>query len=91
LKIKVNSPCSASTIIKYGIKNWPIWECEPSTFPWTYNEKEICLILNGEATISTDEGNTYSIKAGDLVTFSSGLNCTWTINKKIRKHYRIGE
>ena len=90
LEISIISPCKASTIIKYGIKSWPVWECEPSSFPWKYDEKETCLILEGEASIETDSNQIIDIKSGDLVTFPQGLNCNWKIHKKIRKHYRFG-
>ncbi len=91
MKILVKSPCSASLIIQYGIKNWPIWECEPSNFNWDYNEKEICLIIEGEANIKTEAGENYFIKSGDLVEFPSGLSCKWQITKRIKKHFRLGE
>ena len=39
LKVLITSPCSASTIIQYGVKGWPIWECETSKFKWYYNNK----------------------------------------------------
>tara|TARA_Y100001970_G_scaffold216522_1_gene265005 strand:+ start:8083 stop:8355 length:273 start_codon:yes stop_codon:yes gene_type:complete len=90
LKISIKSPCSASTIIKYGIKNWPIWECEPKIFDWFYKEKETCLILQGEAIIKAS-GEIFQIRSGDLVIFPAGLNCTWEVNKAIKKHYRFGD
>ena len=89
MKVLITSPCSASIIIKYGIKSWPIWECEPSKFKWNYDEKEICLIIEGQATISTPKGETYVIKAGDLVEFPGGLECEWEVTKSIKKHYRL--
>jgi len=70
-------------------KNWPTWEKEASTFPWDYNEKETCLILEGKAVAKTDEGNV-EFRAGDYVTFPKGLKCTWDIKEKIRKHYKFG-
>ena len=91
MKILIKSPCRASLIIQYGIKNWPIWECEPSNFTWDYNEKEICLIIEGEANIKTETGENYFIKSGDLVEFPSGLSCKWQITKRIKKHFRLGE
>ena len=91
MKVLIKSPCRASVIIKYGIKNWPIWECEPSNFSWNYNEKEICLIIEGEANIKTEEGVSYLIKSGDLVEFPKGLSCEWQIIKSIKKHFRLGE
>ena len=91
MKISIQSPCNASTIIKYGIKNWPIWECEPSNFEWNYFEKETCLIIEGEATIKISNGDIYKIIAGDLVSFPSGLSCKWEVHKGIKKHYRFGD
>ena len=90
VKVLISSPCSASVIIQYGIKSWPIWECEPSRFQWNYNDKEICLIIEGQAKISTQNGDIYVIKAGDLVEFPAGLNCEWEVTKSIKKHYRLG-
>ena len=90
MTVLINSPCRASVIIQYGIKNWPIWECEPNRFKWHYDDKEICLIIEGEATIRTQEGEIYFIKAGDLVKFPEGLYCEWEVTKSIKKHYRLG-
>ena len=90
VQIIIESPCSASVILKYGIKNWPIWECEPSKFLWHFNDKEICLVIEGQANIKTKEGLIYNIKSGDLVKFPKGLSCEWHITKRIKKHYRLG-
>ena len=90
MTVLIKSPCSASLIIQHGIKNWPIWECGLSKFSWHYNEKEICLIIEGEASIKTAEGKIYIVKSGDLVEFPEGLSCEWQITKYIRKHYRLG-
>ena len=91
VKILIKSPCSASLIIQYGIKNWPIWEREPCNFSWNYMEKEICYIIEGEAKIKTEAGESYLIKSGDLVKFPEGLSCEWQIIKSIKKHFRLGE
>ena len=90
MDILVISPCSASFIIQHGVKSWPIWESEPRKFEWRYEEKEVCLILNGHATLKTKENNIYHVKSGDLVTFPKNLTCIWTIHKTIKKHYRLG-
>ena len=65
MKVIITTPCSASTIIQYGIKRWHIWECEPSKFQLNYDDKEICLIIEGQAKVSTQSGDIYIIKAGD--------------------------
>ena len=90
MTVIVTSPCSASVIIQYGIKSWPIWECEPSKFKWHYDAREICLVIEGQATIRTKKGGIYFIKAGDLVEFPVGLYCEWEVTKSIKKHYRLG-
>ena len=91
VKVIINSPCSASVIIQYGIKNWPIWEGEPSNFSWNYHEKEVCFIIEGEAIIKTEAEESYFIQSGDLVEFPKGLSCEWEIIKSIKKHFRLGE
>ena len=75
MKVLITPPCSASIIIQNGIKNWPIWESEPSNFQWNYDDKEICLIIEGQAKISTQNGDIYVIKASDLVEFPAGIHC----------------
>tara|TARA_Y100000813_G_C23977131_1_gene264668 strand:- start:212 stop:487 length:276 start_codon:yes stop_codon:yes gene_type:complete len=90
VKVLITSPCSASVIIQYGIKSWPIWECKPKKFQWHYDERELCLVIKGQATIRTKEDDIYFIKAGDLVEFPGGFDCEWEVTKSIKKHYRLG-
>ena len=66
---------------------WPIWTKEVSTFPWTYDQTEVCYILEGEVIVTPVGGEPVSIEAGDLVTFPAGMSCTWEIKEAIRKHY----
>ena len=44
-------------ISKRGMKSWPIWTKEISSFDWFYDSEEECLILEGEVNIETNEGN----------------------------------
>ena len=90
MNISVTSPCSQSTIEDLGITNWPIWTCDPSTFPWTYSEKETCLILEGDITVTPDGGEPVRFGVGDLVIFPEGMCCTWEVHKAVKKHYRFG-
>ena len=91
MKVLIKSPCSASVIIQYGIKSWPLWESEPSNFSYNYSEKEICLIIEGEAKIKTKEGESYYVRSGDLIEFPKGISCEWQIIKSLKKHFRVGE
>ena len=90
MKISLTSPCPQATIEELGIKSWPIWTCEPSSFPWTYKEKETCLILEGDVTVTPDSGEPVRFGVGDLVVFPSGMSCTWEVHKAVKKHYCFG-
>lgn len=70
-------------------EGWPIWEKEESKFPWYYDLKETCLIVEGEALVETAKGKA-EFRAGDYVVFPEKLECTWEIKQTIRKHYKLG-
>jgi hypothetical protein len=70
--------------------SWGIWRKEPSVFPWAYDVRETCYILEGAATVTDKDGNTISFGPGDWVEFEEGLHCTWKISETIRKRYRMG-
>ncbi|WP_294945941.1 cupin domain-containing protein [Sulfurivirga sp.] len=72
-----------------GVRDWPIWEKEVSTFPWTYDATETCYILEGRVTVTPEGGEPVTIEAGDLVTFPAGMSCVWEIHAPIRKHYNF--
>ena len=76
-------------ITELNVKSWPIWSCEISEFPWTYSDKETCLILEGEVIVTTDHEEV-TIRPGDFVVFPKGLSCRWRVLKPIRKHYSFG-
>lgn len=75
---------------KMGVFRWPIWTKEVSEFPWSYDDPETCYFLEGEVIVTPDQGEAVQVGKGDLVTFPSGLSCTWKILKPVRKHYRFG-
>jgi len=77
------------TMASRGVLTWPIWECEPSTFDWHYDQEESCYILAGEVTVKTTTGEEIEIGPGDFVTFPQGLDCVWTVRKAVRKHYQF--
>ena len=75
---------------KRQAQSWPIWTKEVSEFPWEYDEQETCLILDGDVTVTNEEGEQFAFGAGDWVVFPQGMKCTWKINNDVRKHYRFG-
>ena len=91
LDISVTSPCPKWTLEELGIKNWPIWSCEVSCFDWAYGHKEICLLLQGEVTVTPEGAEPVKLAEGDLVVFPSGMKCKWDVHKAVRKHYRFDD
>jgi uncharacterized cupin superfamily protein len=73
-----------------GVYDWPTWSKEPSTFPWTYDRKETCYFLEGEAVVTPAGGQPVTLVEGDLVIFPAGMTCTWEIRQPVTKHYRFG-
>ena len=88
-KIEKEKP-APEKLEELGTAGWSPWECEPSSFPWEYDERETAYVLEGRVTVSTSDGESVEIGAGDLVTFPKGLQCRWTVHEKIRKVYRFG-
>lgn len=81
---------SEEQLNELGVRQWGIWEKEVSEFPWHYDSKETCYILEGEVTVTPEKGKPVTIKTNDLVTFPQGMSCSWKITKPIRKHYKFG-
>lgn len=70
-----------------GVFDWPVWTCEPSDFPWTYDATERCYLLEGEVEVTPDGGAPVTFGAGDFVTFPKDMTCRWVVKKAVRKHY----
>lgn len=59
-----------------------------SKFPWTYGSAEQCYLLQGDVTVTPDDGReAASFKAGDFVRFPAGMSCTWDVKVPVQKHF----
>lgn len=88
--IEIVTAAEESALQQLGVFDWPIWEKEISEFPWHYDDKETCYLLEGEVEVTPDGGETVRFGKGDLVTFPAGMSCRWNIISPVRKHYRFG-
>jgi uncharacterized cupin superfamily protein len=89
-EIQVEQP-SPEKLKEWEVSSWPIWECEPSTFPWHYEEQETCYLLEGKVKVKVKaKDSEVEFGKGGLVVFPQGLDCTWTVLEKVKKHYRFG-
>ena len=88
--ITVEHNPSQARLNELGVSSWSTWSKEVSVFPWTYSEREIAYVLEGEVVVTPKGGDPVSFGKGDLVTFPSGMSCTWEVKKALRKHYQFG-
>ena len=88
--IAVTHSPSAAQLRQLGVADWPIWTCGVSTFPWRYDERETCLLLEGNVMVTPDRGEQVRLGVGDLVVLAAGLRCNWDVQAPVRKHYRFG-
>mmetsp|Transcript_17114 Transcript_17114/g.55983 ORF Transcript_17114/g.55983 Transcript_17114/m.55983 type:complete len:124 (-) Transcript_17114:859-1230(-) len=75
---------------KATASTWGTWGCDVSEFPWSYGERETCVLVEGEVTVTPEGGEPVTIVAGDLAVFPKGMSCTWKVTKKIRKYFNFG-
>ena len=86
--IEVVSKPDDAFLKEKGVFGWGTWGCEASTFPWTYSQSESCYLLEGEVTVTPDDGSpAASFGKGDFVTFPEGMKCTWEVTKPVKKHF----
>jgi hypothetical protein len=88
MQIEVRKP-TKEEVDRIKAEKWGIWTKEVSEFPWSYDERETCLIIEGEVTVSY-AGGSVKFGKGDLVVLPVGLDCTWKITKPVRKYYKFG-
>jgi len=87
MEIKVEHQPNLAYLNELDVFNWPIWEKEISTFPWTYDDQETCYFLAGNVIVTPNGGQSVKMGKGDLVTFPAGISCTWEIISDVKKHY----
>lgn len=90
LPIMVEQHPSSERLEALGVFDWPIWCCEVSAFIWSYEQREVCYLLEGKVVVTPEDGAPIELVAGDLVVFPAGMNCQWEIATAVRKHYRLG-
>ncbi|ALP54438.1 cupin [Candidatus Tenderia electrophaga] len=87
MSIKIERQVNRNQVESEGVYEWPVWEKEISSFPWTYDASETCYFLEGDVIVTPDGGEPAQMGKGDLVTFPADMSCTWEIRQPVRKHY----
>ena len=73
-----------------AMKTKPVWTCEVSEFEWVYDEKETCLLIEGDVDVRYGANESVSFATGDLVVLPKGLSCVWQVKKPVKKYYVFG-
>ena len=87
MNIHVEHNPTEERLASLGVRAWPVWTCGVSEFPWSYDSRETCFLLEGDVTVTPDGESPVTFGAGDLVIFPIGTSCRWKIRKPVRKHY----
>jgi len=88
--IQVEHNPSEGRLADLGVREWPIWTKEVSTFDWFYDAEETCYFLEGEVVVTPKDVAPVAMGKGDLVIFPVGMECIWEVRKPVRKHYTFG-
>lgn len=62
-----------------------IWECTAGTFWWTFHDEETVFILEGQVLVTTPNGETRTLKPGDIAYFAEGTKALWDIDDYVKK------
>ena len=68
-----------------GIWDSEALDSEMRPFPWY----EFVQMLDGEVTITEEDGTTHIFKAGDVFFTPKGTVCSWKVNEYVKKFYAI--
>lgn len=52
--IKIDDHPGEHRLEELGVRDWPTWSSEVSTFPWTYDEPETCYFLEGDVIVTPE-------------------------------------
>ena len=67
-----------------------VWESTAGVFRGPQNDQiEYCHILEGEATIRTEDGKEFTVRAGDGFVMDNGLQPVWTVKERVKKQWVI--
>ena len=68
-QIVIDHSPSEEKLKSLGVSSWSIWDCAPSKFPLDFGMTESAYVLEGEFTVTPENGEKVTIKAGDFVVF----------------------
>lgn len=64
-----------------------IWECTPGDYHLKRESSELCFVLAGHWILTGEQGDTYELRAGDMITLEKGWCGKSHVVEKVRKVY----
>lgn len=69
-----------------GLVGTYVWSCTAGTFDWHFGDDEIVHVVEGSVTVTSPEGVTSTLTAGDSAFFPAGTVWLWHVPSYVRKH-----
>ena len=66
-----------------------LWDCTAGTYTWEYGWEEFFMVLEGEVSITCDNGQILNLQEGDFAHLPIGLKTEWHVPNYVRKTFVI--
>lgn len=66
-----------------------VWEVTPGVFDTTYPWDETFYLLEGEVTLTDQNGDRLTVRAGQQVFVPIGTVARWEVKEKVRKVFHV--
>ncbi len=68
-----------------------VWRSEPGKWRISYTEEEFCLMLEGASVITSEAGQSVTVRAGESFVIPRGFVGTWEVIEPTTKRFVIYE
>lgn len=68
-----------------------IWRSEPGKWRISYTEEEFCLMLEGTSVVTSEDGQSVTVRAGESFVIPRGFVGTWEVVEPTTKRFVIYE
>lgn len=75
---------SADKLVSSGL-----WSCTAGVFKWEFGWDEFVHVLEGEVTVTEEDGETYTLRPGDTAHFPIGLKTRWQVPEFVKKVFTL--
>lgn len=66
-----------------------LWKSDPQSFPYPFATDETIHALEGELVITLEDGETVTLRPGDIASFVKGTQSTWEVTEPFKKLFIV--